>query len=232
MDNNTLQIKVRERLNKLSSQDYDNIECWQISEAFNKAQLEWVRRQIHVGAGHMHSDESSKMQIDDIQPLLVSKAINIVAQNGFYETALIPSDYLYFKRISANSLSNCCPPRKLVIYEAAAADVDNLLSDVHKKPSVEWGETFFTMQSNKLRIYTNNEFAIDTPVLTYYRKPAFVTFNNCTSLTDGSPTIDVECEFKDDVVEVILDNAVAILAGDLELFNQYQRNKSNAQEND
>jgi hypothetical protein len=232
MDNNTLQIKVKERLNKLSSQDYDNIECWQISEAFNKAQLEWVRRQIHAGATTPLNDESSKMQIDDVQPLLVSLAINVVPRFGFYETASIPGDYLYFKRISADSLSECCPPRKLIIYEAAEADVDNLLVDSLKKPSVEWGETFFTMQGNKIRIYTNNEFQINTPTLTYYRKPAFVTFANCVSLTDGTATVDVPCEFKDDIVELIIDNTVAILAGDLELFNQYQRNKGNAQENE
>ena len=43
----TIQIKVKERLNKLASNDYDNIECWQIVEAFNKAQLQWLRRQLH-----------------------------------------------------------------------------------------------------------------------------------------------------------------------------------------
>ena len=46
MLNSTLRLKIQQRLNKLASQDYDNIECWQIVEAFNKAQIEWVRRQI------------------------------------------------------------------------------------------------------------------------------------------------------------------------------------------
>ena len=45
--NATIEIKVKERLNKLSSNDYDNLECWQIIEAFNKAQVEWCRRQLH-----------------------------------------------------------------------------------------------------------------------------------------------------------------------------------------
>lgn len=31
MDNNTLQIKIKQRLNKLASSDYDNIECWKIA---------------------------------------------------------------------------------------------------------------------------------------------------------------------------------------------------------
>lgn len=232
MDNNTLQIKVRERLNKLASQDYDNIECWHIAEAFNKAQLEWVRRQIHVGAGHTTSDESSKMQIDDIQPLIVPNTMTITAMDSYYETGLLPANYLYFKRISVKALSNCCPPRRMIVYQATVADVDNLLEDVHKSPSIEWGETFFTLQSNRIRIYTNNKFAIEPPVLYYYRKPRYVSFLGCASLEDGTPSPDVTCEFKDDIAELIIDSTVAIIAGDLELFNQYQRNKGNAQEND
>jgi len=47
MNNNTLLLKLKQRLNKLDSQDYDNIECWQAVEAFKKAQVEWCRRQLH-----------------------------------------------------------------------------------------------------------------------------------------------------------------------------------------
>ena len=47
MLNSTITVKIKQRLNKLDSNDYDNIECWQIVEAFNKAQVEWSRRQLH-----------------------------------------------------------------------------------------------------------------------------------------------------------------------------------------
>jgi len=39
MTNEALQIKFRQRLNKLASNDFDNIECWQIVEAFNLKDL-------------------------------------------------------------------------------------------------------------------------------------------------------------------------------------------------
>ena len=47
MLNSTITIKIKQRINKLDSQDYDNITCWQIVESFNKAQVEWSRRQLH-----------------------------------------------------------------------------------------------------------------------------------------------------------------------------------------
>ena len=42
---------------------------------------------------------------------------------------------------------------------------------------------------------------------------------------------DVLCEFKDDIVEILIDETVRILAGDIENFNQMQRSKQSADEN-
>lgn len=233
MTNNLLRIKIYERLNKLASFDYDNIECWQIAEAFNKAQLEFIRKQVHLSAGHPDSDESSKMQIDDVQNILLTTSITAAKRDLFFETELIPADYLYFKRVSLKGQKDCCPGRTMTVYLDEAADVDNLLSDEFKKPSWEWGETFCTMQSNRIRIYTNNEFDIENPQLTYYRKPREVQFQGCVDPSTGlTITADVTCEFKDDVVENMIDGAVAILGGDIESFNQSQRSQINQQMTD
>ena len=70
MLNSTITVKVKQRLNKLDSNDYDNIETWQVSEAFNKAQVEWVRRQLHGNNIFKEGDEFSKRRIDDLQVLL------------------------------------------------------------------------------------------------------------------------------------------------------------------
>ena len=71
MLNQTIQIKFRQRLNKIASNDYDNIECWQIVEAFNKAQIEWCRRQLRGTNARQEGDEMSKRRIDDLEILLV-----------------------------------------------------------------------------------------------------------------------------------------------------------------
>ena len=67
MNNNTLLIKLKQRLNKLDSQDYDNIECWQFIEAFNKAQIEWCRRNLHGGNMYKEGDELSKRRMEHQQ---------------------------------------------------------------------------------------------------------------------------------------------------------------------
>ena len=233
MNNNLLRIKIYERLNKLSSFDYDNIECWQIVEAFNKAQLEWVRRQIQANPNNPDSDESSKMQIDDLQNILFTEDITISKKDLYYETELLPADYLYFKRISIKGVKECCPPRTLTVYLDETADVDNLLADDFKKPSWEWGETFCTMQSNRIRIYTNNDFELKDTKLTHYRQPNPIAFLGCIDISTGLPSAaDIICEFKDDVAELIIDGTVAILAGDIESFNQMQRAQQNQMNNE
>lgn len=232
MTNALLQIKVKERLNKLASFDYDNIECWQVSEAFNKAQLEWFRRQVHGHNQGKEGDESTKMNIDDIQLMITDTGTSWGSTKypTYYLSDPLPNDYLYFKRLSVNCISECCPtPRPMITYLAQVGDIDNLLSDNFRQPSAEWGETLCTIQNNRIKIYTNGEFNLDTPVLYFFRKPASIAFAGCMDPSYGIiTTTDVECEFKDDIVELIIDETCSILAGDIESMNQYQRNKQNA----
>ena len=80
MLNSTITIKIKQRLNKLDSQDYDNITCWQIVEAFNKAQVEWSRRQLHGINITKEGDEQSTRRKDDLQKLLIKTPLTSVKQ--------------------------------------------------------------------------------------------------------------------------------------------------------
>lgn len=219
MNNTTLQLKVRERLNKLASNDFDNIQCWQIVEAFNKGMIEWCRKNLHGINITKEGDEQSTSRIDDLQRLLTPASYPALAnRQTFYETVLErPADYLRFKRISANAVNECCPdPRPLVVYLAADANTDILLRDKYKKPSFEFAETFANFVGNKMRIYTNGEFVVQDFVLTYYRLPKKIEIKGCKDpYTAITPVTDVVCEFSDDLTEVFIDEAVDILAGDI-----------------
>jgi hypothetical protein len=109
----------------------------------------------------------------------------------------------------------------MVIYLAEEANVDLLLRDQYKKPSYEWGETFCTLENNKMRIYTNDEFEIPKAKLTYYRQPRRIQILGCVDpYTNEVSTVEVQCEFKDDLVELFIDEAAKIIAGDIESVNQ------------
>jgi hypothetical protein len=233
MNNYTLLIKLKQRLNKLDSQDYDNIECWQFVEAFNKAQIEWCRRNLHGGNMYKEGDELSKRRIDDLQPLLIEYSLTGTSTDTYFETDNFPvSDYLEFKRVSTNAKSDCCPARSMTVYLAEEANVNLLLRDPLKNPDFEWGETFCTMLNNTIRIYRNTKFTIVEPLLTYYRKPVYIEILNCVDPYTGEvSTININCEFKDDVAELILDDAAALIAGDIENIYQQQRGQAAADRN-
>lgn len=231
MNNNQILIKVKEGLNKLDSLDYDNIECWQILSAYNKVQVGWSRKQIHGYNLRKQGDEASKFSIDDLQVLLVEVPLNSTEHDRYFETELLPDNYLYWKRVLAQSKMDCCPNRHLKIHLTEMANVEDLLDDAYKNPSSEWGETFAALIGNRIRIYTDNQFDIENARLIYYRMPVDVQSVNCIDLATGTtPLIEVECEFKDDIAEILVDETVAYLAGNIESLNEYSINKQSVTE--
>ena len=232
MNNSILQLKIKQRLNKLASNDYENLEGWQIIEAFNKAQIEWVRRQLHAGNVYKEGDEGSKRRIDDLQLLLLQVPLFGTQTLLYFESNLLPLDYLEYKRVSTFAKTECCKPETMTVYLAEEANVDELLDDEFRTPSYEWGETFCTLMGNKIRIYTNSQFDVVNPTLTYYRKPRYIQIANVVDPYTGLVSAaDVTCEFKDDIVELLIDEAASIIAGDIESANQFARGTQNAERN-
>lgn len=231
MLNSTITIKIKERLNKLDSQDYDNLECWQIVEAFNKAQVEWVRRQLHGINIVKEGDEQSTRRKDDLQALLNTEPFVIQASDIYYDGP-VPANYLQWKRVDAFASDDCCTKRPMVIYLAEEGNLSVLLRDEAKKPSFEWGETFATLKNNKVNIYTNGDFQLESAQLTYYRQPIRIQVEGCVDPYTGiQSTLNVESELKDDIIELVIDEAASILAGDIESGNQFSRGTDTAERN-
>ena len=92
MNNVTIQLKIKQRLNKLASQDYDNLECWQIVEAFNKGMSDWCRRNLHGNNLYKTGDEASKRRIDDLNILLTEVPVTLNKKDAYYETDGLPTN--------------------------------------------------------------------------------------------------------------------------------------------
>ena len=233
MLNSAILIKVKQRLNKLSSNDYDNIESWAITEAFNKAQVDWCRRNLHGVNTKQEGDEQSTRRIDDLQVLLSNVLLNMNNKQTYYESVNFPTNYLQWKRISTKAKSDCCPnPKPMVVYLGEVANVDELLRDKNKKPSFEWAETFATISNNQIQVYTNQQFDIVQTTLYFYRQPRHIEIAGIVDPYTGlTPSVDVNSEFKDDLVELFIDEAVKIIAGDIESMTQYQRMTQSVENN-
>jgi hypothetical protein len=231
MLNSVLTIKLKQRLNKLDSNDYDNIECWQVVESFNKAQVEWTRRQLHGINLVKEGDEQSTRRKDDLQVLLNTLPVTMTDKEYYYVGEL-PQDYLQWKRVDVYAQKECCDKRRMSVYFVEEGNLNILLRDKGTQPNFEWAETFATLKNNEVNVYTNGEFNIQTVELTFYRQPRKIQINGCVDPYTGiQSTVDVTSEFKDDIVELIIDEAASILAGDIESGNQYSRGSEGAERN-
>lgn len=204
------------RLNKGASGDYDNLWSYVKQEAFNKAVSEWVRRQIHGKNMTQEGDEESTMRVDDLQVLLKIDTA-AVKHIGNYSKAKFPPDYLYYKRLTPIVSKGICGGVRMKSHLREEANVDDLVS----VPSFKFEETFHTLIGNAAHVYHFGDFTVSSVELTYYRKPKVYDFKK---LNDN-------VEFKDDVVELIVDEACKIIASDLESFNQKTLAQERAENN-
>ena len=187
-----------------------------VALAANKVQNDWVRVEAAKG-------EDSTQAVDDLQ--VVVKEFDLTGYNKpkYFESIDLPADYFTGKRVSAKGVTKeCVVPRRFIIYDGEESNLDTLLHDENRCPDFDWAETFKTHIGKKIRIHTDGKFGITEAKLIYYRQPRQISFAGCVNEFD-EPTSDVECEFKDDVAEIIAERTAAHLAGDIELFNQMQR---------
>lgn len=213
-----ISAKINLRLNKGASDDYDNLWNYVKTEAFNKAVNDWIRRQYRGKNQTQEGDEETVARVDDLQFLLKSDSIIIRDKGLFVQSSKLPTDYLYYKRVTPYVSKGECTGVIIKSHLKEEANVDDLIPSL---PSFDFEETFHTLIGNKIHLYHNKDFTVDKIQLTYYRKPKVYDFKKLSDTT----------EFKDDVAEIITDEACKIIASDIESFNQKNSAKERAEEN-
>ena len=73
---------------------------------------------------------------------------------------------------------------------------------------------------------------MNDPILVYYRRPVEVSIVGCVDPSTGLLSeVEQPCEFSEDVAELLVSEASAQLAADLESMNQVQLNAASAVRN-
>ncbi len=199
--------KYKARLNKSDSEDYDNLWIYQVEETYNKGVQEVVRRLKRGKNSTREGDEETRDRVDDLQVLLKDKKISVGPYEIYSETEEFPDDYLYYKRITPIVSKGDCRAVRIKSHLKEEANVDDLLTNFDTQPSFDFEETFNTLINNKSRIYHNKDFTINEAVMVYYRQPKYISFNRTTAHP---------LEFKDDINELMIDEGITIMAGDIE----------------
>lgn len=191
---------VQEALNKLNSDASQNVPKTTFVTTFNAVQMQWVEDRVKVG-------ELNKVRTDEIQQLATDVELSVKKEDLYYYTEL-PDNYYHIIRPYA-SIGGCT----LNIWPAKEGDVNVLLDDAFWTPSKEWGETFYTLVGNKLRVYHNNQFNLNKVNLVYFRYPISINMADGYEDVNGNPTTDIDPEFKGSSLIEILNLTVQHLAG-------------------
>jgi hypothetical protein len=194
------------RLNKGASADFDSIWPHHKKNAFNKAVTDLVRRLKRGKNQTQEGDEETDTRVDDLQVLLKKDSLTVRDRDFYAESGKLPSDYLYFKRLTPVVSKGNCLNIRMKSKLGEEANVDELRS----VPSFDFEETFHTLIGNRVHIYHFGDFKVNKAELTYYRKPKVYDFKK----------LDDEIEFNDSVCELLIDEACKILASDIESLNQ------------
>lgn len=214
MTSNEAAILIKEGLNKLDSKSYPDIELWQIEAATNRALLAILRRKLP-------KKEERLKDVEDLQILLKSAKLSGSNKNIYFLSHKFPDDYFWYSRSSAIVSKGNCKNVRMHSSLQEDANIDNLLSDYASSPSFDFEQTFHVISGNKIYQYHNNDFIVEELELFYYRIPQRITYEG-TFQWDGSTGKDKKWEWSNHFSELIIEETINNLAGNIENNNMYQ----------
>lgn len=187
---------TKDKLNKLVSNNQQDIPFHIFVQNFNEQQLHWVSNCYKLA-------EKDSSEISKIQQLLVPhKELINPSNKGFYYEFDFPSNY--FKYSSSLSEIDACP-NILENHLKEQHNIGALLKNPDWSPSLKFEETLITISNNKFQVYSPENTKINKLVLSYYRTPIRINMKDGFEDFDGNITKDVDPEWINDNLEEIID---------------------------
>jgi len=218
----SLLYKIDQRLNKLSSNSHQRIQLEDKILALNEAQLKLIKQKVDgISITSQLGRDSLKKRYDDLQiliedyikhPLELKESNKILNQ---WDGSLEELDPTYMFHIDSYFLANKGECKDRLIWTnmelAKHGDVQFLLNNAHTKPSFEYQETFSSLSTNKISIFTDGSFDPTKLYIMYLRYPTYINKSGYVML-DGEDSVDSNCELASYLEDEILDLAVQNLA--------------------
>lgn len=233
---------IDQRLNKLSSNEHQEIQLENKILALNEAQLKLIKQKFDgsISAGGLGLDSFRKRYEDleilvenyDKSPLeLTEKDRNLNQWSS--SLSGLPSKYMFYIDSYLLADKGECKNRIIKINNDLAkhADVTVLLSNEHYKPSFEYQETFNTISSNEISVYTDGTFTPKKIYVSYIRYPKYIDKEGYIKF-DGKESSNQDCELEDYLEDELLDLTVQNLAMYTENVSAVQSSQMRIQTNE
>lgn len=230
----SLLYKIDQRLNKLSTNEHQQIQLEDKILALNEAQIKLIKQKIdNISTVSQMGLDSFKKRYEDLQSLIISYndgelPLQLKNQDLNEYSANIHDltpKYMFYIDSYVLADKGRCKDRKIWINRDLAkhGDLQFILNNDHYKPSFEYQETFNLLSSDEISIFTDGTFIPSKICVSYMRYPVYIDKAGYIKF-DGTASEDVDCELETYLEDELLDLTVQNLA----MFTENQSAVQNA----
>lgn len=218
----SLLYKIDQKLNKLSTNNHQQIQLEDKILALNEAQIKLIKQKVDgfsVVSG-MGMD-AFKKRYEDLQSLVISyidgkldlKIKNKELNQWYAKIHDLNPKYMFYLDSYVLADKGVCKDRKIWINKDLAkhGDLQFLMNNDHYKPSFEYQETFNFISSDEISIFTDGTFTPSAVYISYMRYPIYIDKTGYIKF-DGQPSRDVDCELETYLEDELVDLTVQNLA--------------------
>lgn len=218
----SLLYKIDQKLNKLSTNEHQQIQLEDKILALNEAQIKLIKQKMDgtptpSGLGM----DSFKKRYEDLQRLIEGyedhplplKETNHELNKWTTSIVGLTPPFMFYVDSYIIADKGRCKNRKLWINRdlASHGDIQFILNNDHYKPSFEYQETFNFISSDELAIFTDGTFTPTGLFLSYIRYPDYIDKSGYIKL-DGTDSVDRDCEMQSYLEDELIDLTVQNLA--------------------
>ena len=218
----SLLYKIDQRLNKLSTNEHQQIQLEDKILALNEAQIKLVKQKVdgqstNSGLGF----DAFKKRYEDLQSLVVNynnQPLDLTIKNAelnqwVANLHLLSPKYMFYVDSYILADKGRCKDRKIWINRELAkhGDLSLILNNDHYKPSFEYQETFNFLSSDEISVFTDGTFTPTKVYISYMRYPVYIDKTGYIKF-DGTPSVDQDCELETYLEDELLDLTVQNLA--------------------
>lgn len=238
----SLLYKIDQRLNKLSTNDHQQIQLEDKILALNEAQIKLIKQKVDgfstvSGLGL----DSFKKRYEDLQSLVVTynhRPLSLTLKNNttnqwFANLHQLSPKYMFYIDSYITADKEECKNRVLWINRDLAkhGDLQFILNNEHYKPSFEYQETFNFLSSDEISVFTDGTFTPKQVFISYMRYPIYVDKEGYVKF-DGTNSINQDCELETYLEDELLDLTVQNLAMYTENMSAVQSSMMRIQTNE
>lgn len=140
----------------------------------------------------------------EIQGLLVLNH-NLVKENSQEDRVVftLPENYFDISSAYAEGSKGVCKEKELFMWEIKDPNYNQVLSNVHYKPSFSFQEVPYVVNSGKLTVFKTDDFEINEVFLSYYRYPQKFDIQGYINI-DNTPSANVAPELDERFIHKVI----------------------------